>query len=173
MTYTGSCTSGEPDATVSNTEDEPNILKGQRTKTMRRAALLLIVAIVVAGPPTSAGAQGVQAFTAGTLRDACDSLVLAVRGISPIAQDDPGAMLCLGFVAGWTQAMEEVEDKTYCLPSAAESPPGDLADLIVTYVDGHPDREAAPAHEVMLEAFTDAFPCTPAVESESPQEEES
>lgn len=132
-------------------------------------ALILVAAQISSSVPVSS--QGVEAFTAGTLRDACDNLVLAVRGISPISQDDPGAMLCLGFIAGWTQAMEEVPNKTYCLPSAGDSPPGDLADLIVTYVDGHPDREPAPAHEVLLDTFTDAFPCVAGEEVDAPKDE--
>jgi len=126
---------------------------------MKSTALLFIALIAGFGSALPVSAQGVDAFTAENLRDACDNLVLAVRGVSPISQEDPGAMLCLGFIAGWTQAMEEVPDKSFCLPPADSSPPGDLADLIVTYVDGHPDRKPAPAHEIVLEAFTDAFPC--------------
>ena len=109
---------------------------------------------------------------AESLRDACDNLVLAVRGISPISQEDPGAMLCLGYIAGWTQAMEEVPDKSFCLPLAGTSRPGDLADLIVTYVDGHPDRSPAPAHEIMLETFEDAFPCPTEEEAEESANEQ-
>lgn len=126
---------------------------------MTRAIIVLVlaVAVLVSVPPVSA--QGLAAFTAGNLRDACDNLVLAVRGISPISQEDPGAMLCLGFIAGWTQAMERVPDKAFCLPPPEESLPGDLADLVVTYVDGHPERIEAPAHEVVEETLVDAFPC--------------
>lgn len=126
---------------------------------MRTAGLLLLLVGLGLMPISSASAQGLAAFTAVNLRDACDNLVLAVRGISPISQDDPGAMLCLGYIAGWTQAMELVPDKPYCLPPVEDSLPGDLADLIVTYVDGHPDRGSAPAHEVVLETFASAFPC--------------
>ena len=64
-----------------------------------------------------------------------------------------------GFIAGWTQAMEQIPDKKFCLPPAGQSLPGDLADLLVTYVDGHPDRIPSPAHEVVEETFIDAFPC--------------
>ena len=126
---------------------------------MKRTGLIVVLLAFgwISAKPLAA--QGAEAFTGENLRDACDSLVLAVRGISPISQEDPGAMLCLGFIAGWTQAMEEVADKPFCLPPAGESRPGDLADLIVTYVDGHPDRNSAPAHQVVMEAFTDSFPC--------------
>ena len=126
---------------------------------MRTTALVLLLAVACLGFAPHASAQGIEAFTADNLRDACDNLVLAVRGISPISQEDPGAMLCLGFIAGWTQAMEDNSDKSFCLPPAGSSLPGDLADLIVTYVDGHPDRISAPAHEILLETFEDAFPC--------------
>ena len=126
---------------------------------MRAITFLLLLGVVSWATPQPASGQGAESFTAGSLRDACDSLVLAVRGVSPISQEDPGAMLCLGFLAGWSQAMEEVSEKPYCLPPAGTSRPGDLADLIVTYVDGHPDRNTASAHEVLLETFTDAFPC--------------
>lgn len=125
-----------------------------------RLTMALILVLTASLPGVSAvSAQGIEAFTAENLRDACDSLVLAVRGISPIAQDDPGAMLCLGYIAGWTQAMERLPDKPYCLPAVEDSLPGDLADLIVTFVDGHPDRGQDPAHEIVLAAFEDAFPC--------------
>lgn len=126
---------------------------------MKRTTYIWLVVMASVASVMPVSAQGVDAFTAENLRDACDNLVLAVRGISPISQDDPGAMLCLGFIAGWTQAMEEFPEKTYCLPPAEESPPGDLADLIVTYVDGHPERGSAPAHEIVMETFNDAFPC--------------
>jgi hypothetical protein len=126
---------------------------------MRTTAIILLLAVASLGFSPHASAQSIEAFTAENLRDACDNLVLAVRGISPISQEDPGAMLCLGFIAGWTQAMEENVDKPFCLPPAGTSLPGDLADLIVTYVDGHPDRATAPAHEVVLETFEDSFPC--------------
>lgn len=127
---------------------------------MRTTAIFLLLAIACFGSVPPASAQGVEVFTAENLRDACDNLVLAVRGISPISQEDPGAMLCLGFIAGWTQAMEGNAEKAFCLPPVGTSMPGDLADLIVTYVDGHPDRAAAPAHEVVMETFEDAFPCS-------------
>lgn len=140
---------------------------------MRATAFLLLVAAVALGSVPNVAAQGLEAFTGANLRDACDNLVLAVRGISPISQEDPGAMLCLGFIAGWSQAMELVPNRSYCLPSVEESLPGDLADLIVSYVDGHPDRGTAPAHEVVLETFEDAFPC-PSDEAaqSSPEEQE-
>ena len=133
------------------------------------AVILLLLATVLAGagPMTS---QSLAAFTAENLRDACDNLVLAVRGISPISQEDPGAMLCLGYIAGWVQAMERVPDRAFCLPPPEQSLPGDLADLIVTYVDGHPDRAPAPAYEVVEETFLDAFPCDP--EASEPAEDE-
>ncbi len=128
---------------------------------MRRTAIfLLLVRSLLSASVPPASAQGIEAFTAENLRDACDNLVLAVRGISPISQEDPGAMLCLGFIAGWTQAMEGNAEKAFCLPPAGTSMPGDLADLIVTYVDGHPDRASAPAHDVVMETFEDAFPCS-------------
>lgn len=127
---------------------------------MRTTAIFLLLAVICFGSVAPASAQGVEAFTAENLRDACDNLVLAVRGISPISQEDPGAMLCLGFIAGWTQAMEGNVEKAFCLPPAGTSLPGDLADLIVTYVDGHPDRASAPAHDVVKETFEDAFPCS-------------
>lgn len=134
---------------------------------MRRMVFFLMVTTLGIAGTGAASAQGIDSFTAENLRDACDSLVLAVRGISPIAQDDPGAMLCLGYIAGWTQAMDSHPGKSFCLPPADSSPPGDLADLIVTYVDGHPDRGTIPAHQVLLEAFEDAFPCsTEAAEDE-------
>jgi len=106
-----------------------------------------------------ASAQGVAGLTAENLRDACDSLVLAVRGVQPISQEDPGAMLCLGYLAGWNQAMELVPDRPYCLPPAATIQPGDLADLLVAYIDNHPERRSALAHDALMETFTDAFPC--------------
>lgn len=137
---------------------------------MKTTAILLLLAVACSGWVAPATAQGIEAFTAANLGDACDNLVLAVRGISPISQEDPGAMLCLGFIAGWTQAMEENVDKPFCLPPAGTSLPGDLADLIVTYVDGHPDRATAPAHEVVMETFEDAFPC-PDKEDGTSQEE--
>ena len=77
-------------------------------------------------------------------------------------------MLCLGFIAGWTQAMEANQDKSFCLPPADSSPPGDLADLIVSYIDSHPDRRKIPAHEILLETFEDAFPC-PIEQAEEPE----
>ena len=137
---------------------------------MRAITILLLVGVVSWAIPQPASGQGAESFTAESLRDACDSLVLAVRGISPISQEDPGAMLCLGFLAGWSQAMEDVAGKPYCLPPAGTSKPGDLADLIVTYVDGHPDRNTASAHEILLETFSDAFPCSdPEVQIETPE----
>jgi len=138
---------------------------------MRRTAIFLLLAVACFGSVPPASAQGIEAFTAENLRDACDNLVLAVRGISPISQEDPGAMLCLGFIAGWTQAMEGNAEKAFCLPPAGTSLPGDLADLIVTYVDGHPDRASAPAHEVVMETFEDAFPCS-AEEPGTPADEQ-
>lgn len=138
---------------------------------MRATAIFLFLIVACLGSVQGTGAQSLEAFTAGNLRDACDNLVLAVRGISPISQEDPGAMLCLGFIAGWTQAMEEVPDKEFCLPPAADTMPGDLADLIVTYVDGHPDRIPAPAHEILTETFVESFPC-PFLEAESSADEE-
>ncbi len=127
--------------------------------------LLGLAVVLTAIPPV--GAQSLDAFTAANLRDACDNLVMAVRGINPISQDDPGAMLCLGFIAGWTQAMERHPEKSFCLPSVEESLPGDLADLVVSYVDGHPDRSDAPAHEVLIESFEGAFPCDDQENAES------
>lgn len=118
--------------------------------------LLVISASLTAAP---ALAQGVTGLTAENLRDACESLVLAVRGVQPISQEDPGSMLCLGYLAGWNQAMELVPDKPYCLPPVATIQPGDLADLVVAYIDSHPDRRSALAHVALMETFTDAFPC--------------
>lgn len=128
--------------------------------TFRRMIHLAAAFLAVAGLgrlPLSA--QTLAGLTAENLRDACDNLVLAVRGIRPISQEDPGAMLCLGYLAGWNQAMEMVAEKPYCLPDVATMQPGDLADLVVTYIDGHPDLAAAPAHEALIETFSDAFPC--------------
>ena len=137
---------------------------------MRPAVILLVLLSAFSGLDSPATAQEIVAFTAGNLRDACDNLVLAVRGVSPISQEDPGAMLCLGYLAGWMQAMQRVPDKDYCLPPPEESLPGDLADLIVTYLDGHPDRISAPAHAVVEETFVDAFPC-PTDETEAENDE--
>jgi len=139
------------------------------TTSLSNIALVLALSAFSISP---ASAQGIEAFTGGDLRDACDSLVLAVRGISPIAQDDAGAMLCLGFIAGWTQAMEHVPDRSYCLPPVQDSLPGDLADLIVTYVDGHPDSGTAAAHEIVLQTFEDAFPCPTAEQAEESADEQ-
>lgn len=121
--------------------------------------LLILMAASVGLVQYPASAQSDAGLTAENLRDACDSLVLAVRGVQPISQEDPGAMLCLGYLAGWNQAMELVPDKPYCLPPAETIQPGDLADLLVAYIDGHPDRRPATAHDALMETFTDTFPC--------------
>lgn len=112
-------------------------------------------------------AQSVEALTAKNLRDACDNLVLAVRGVRAISQEDPGAMLCFGYLAGWSQAMEMVPDKPYCLPEVAVIQPGDVADLLVAFIDEHPESHATPAHETILKAFTGAFPCIEESDSET------
>jgi len=109
-----------------------------------------------------------QAFNAEVLRDACENLVLAVRGLNPISQDDPGAMLCLGFIAGWSQAMDPLPQRAFCLPDTARERPGDLAHLIVTYIDGHPDFLQRAANDAMLEALTEAFPCVGGSEPDNP-----
>jgi hypothetical protein len=138
---------------------------------MRTSTAILLLLATVLGTAGPVASQSLAAFTAENLRDACDNLVLAVRGISPISQEDPGAMLCLGYIAGWVQAMERVPDRAFCLPPPEQSLPGDLADLIVTYVDGHPERAPAPAHEVVEETFIDAFPCDSEA-TEPPEDEE-
>jgi len=139
---------------------------------MKTTFPLLVGVLMTAGSVAPATAQGVEAFTGENLRDACDNLVLAVRGIQPISQEDPGAMLCLGYLAGWIQAMETIPDKPFCIPATVNARPGDLADLIVTYVDGHPDQEQVSAHEVLLETLVDAFPCPDSPESEPGGEQE-
>ena len=120
----------------------------------------VVFAVLVFTTQLTVRAQGSDGLTAANLRDACENLVLAVRGVQPISQEDPGAMFCLGYLAGWNQAMEGVQDKPYCLPEIATMQPGDLADLLVSFVDENPDRSEAAAHEVMLEVFSEAFPCS-------------
>ena len=134
------------------------------------STLLLTVATVLSAQSEDPGIQA-QAFSAEVLRDACENLVLAVRGLNPISQDDPGAMLCLGYVAGWSQAMDTLPQLPFCLPEAARERPGDLADLIVTYIDGHPNVRQGAAHDAMLQALVEAFPCTADTESQAPADD--
>lgn len=132
---------------------------------MRAIVFILMLGTLSLGSVVPAVAQTAEGLTAGNLRDACENLVLAVRGVSPISQEDPGAMLCLGYLAGWSQAMESVADKPYCLPEVATMQPGDLADLLVTFVDGHPDRQSSSAHAALLETLVETFPCAEEAES--------
>lgn len=128
-----------------------------RITSIRFLLVLAVTSTCLVQHPVSA--QDVGGLTAENLRDACDNLVLAVRGVRAISQEDPGAMLCLGYLAGWNQAMELVPDRPYCLPEVAIQP-GDLADLLVAYIDEHPEDLSALAHETMLKAFAGTFPCT-------------
>ena len=126
---------------------------------MKSKHIVLLLVVLGIGATAPSSAQDVSGLRAENLRDACDNLVMAVRGIQAISQEDPGAMLCLGFLAGWSQAMEMVEEKIYCLPEVATMQPGDLADLLVTFVDGHPDRQSASAHQALIETLSESFPC--------------
>jgi hypothetical protein len=133
---------------------------------MRAIIFILVLGTLRLACVTPATAQTAEGLTAGNLRDACENLVLAVRGVSPISQEDPGAMLCLGYLAGWSQAMESFADKPYCLPKVATMQPGDLADLLVTFVDGDPDRQSSSAHAALLETLVETFPCAEAADPE-------
>ena len=99
--------------------------------------VLLVLSFVSTGIVGQTTEQEAASFSAEVLREACENLVLAVRGLNPISQEDPGAMLCLGFIAGWSQAMEATDQQPFCLPDVARDRPGDIADLIVTWVDGN------------------------------------
>lgn len=132
----------------------------------RRALFILWAFLSLSGGAASSSAQQVEAFTGETLDQACKNLVLALRGVQPLSQEDPGAMLCLGYIAGWSQAMELVEPKPFCWPLEAKVMPGDVAELIVAYVETHPEASAQPAHAAVQNALEDAFPCPESSESE-------
>lgn len=130
----------------------------------RTYQILLPLACLAAA---AAAAQEIRGFEAADLADACRNLVLAARGVQAISQEDPGAMLCLGYLAGWFQAMElhvsdvhrRGEEPPYCWPERTPATASDVAALLVDYVEAHPDSGAPPAHSALLQATTEAFPC--------------
>jgi len=133
---------------------------------MRKTAVLLLASLPLLSGAHITWAQEIEAFSADTLNQACHSLVLAIRGVQPISQEDPGAMLCLGYIAGWSQAMELVEPKPFCWPADPQVQPGDVAELIVAYLEANPEASVLPAHRAVQEAIEEAFPCPEATETE-------
>ena len=133
---------------------------------MRKTVVLLLATLPLLGGAHDIWAQEIEAFTAQTLREACDSLVLAIRGVQPISQEDPGAMLCFGYIAGWSQAMELVEPKLFCWPPDSPVQPGDVAELIVAYLEANPEAGVLSAHAAVQAALAEAFPCPEATETE-------
>lgn len=75
-------------------------------------------------------------------------------------------MLCFGYIAGWTQAMESIEPKSFCWPTDPKVQPGDVAELIVAYLETNPEASVLPAHEAVREAIEEAFPCPEASATE-------
>ena len=134
---------------------------------MRKAAILVLTWLALVSGAQAIWAQEIEAFSADTLKEACHSLALAIRGVQPISQDDPGAMLCFGYIAGWSQAMELVESKPFCWPSDMQVQPGDVAELIVAYLETNPEAAALPAHVAVQEAIVEVFPCPESTEPES------
>ena len=63
------------------------------------------------------------------------------------------------------QAMEATDQQPFCLPEGARDRPGDIADLIVSWIDGHPEARTFPAHHAVVASLVDAFPCEPEVDA--------
>ena len=62
--------------------------------------------------------------------------------------------------------MELVEPKPFCWPADTKVQPGDLAELIVAYLEANPEASILPAHTALQEALEEAFPCPETAESE-------
>jgi hypothetical protein len=127
----------------------------------------LVLLLALSSLPTHLPAEEVQPFSAGDLRDACQILVMAARGVQETSSDDPGAMLCFGYLAGWSQAMEVLgEDRgeaagpgPYCVPENRQLSPPDVAELFLAYVELDPNRASLSAHQALLQSLQEAFPC--------------
>lgn len=133
---------------------------------IRHSGYLLLL-LALSSWPHHLGAEEVEPFSAGDLRDACQILVMAARGVQATGSDDPGAMLCFGYLAGWSQAMEGSEEqrggppgaRPYCVPEDQRPSPAALAELFIAWVEIEPERAVGPAHEALLQSLQEAFPC--------------
>jgi hypothetical protein len=57
-----------------------------------------------------------------------------------------------------------LDDQSGCMEVPAEVPPGQLAEIVVRYIEARPQRMQEPLIWLALEAFHDAWPCTPSTE---------
>jgi len=95
-----------------------------------------------------------KGYTDGNdLRDQCGAAIAKDAGF--------GAGACLGFIEGFRQLAVMTQPvtnlKLLCLPDGV--PNGQLAKVIVKYLDQHPEKLHLPAAQLMYDATDDAFPC--------------
>jgi hypothetical protein len=104
--------------------------------------LLLAPACVVAQTPAAMR-------TGNELLDTCER------------DDPPYMMLCIGWVAGATQAFIAagiaVERQIVCLPTGGTT--GQYRDIIVAYLRAHPAERHWPSGGLAFLALKEAFPC--------------
>ena len=111
--------------------------------------------------PTHVNAQGsAWLFVTGeSLATYCRDF-LAVRR-NAAASDDQQLQryaVCLGFVAGVSDALTVERVRHYCLPFRSDA--GDIADAVAQYLDQHPEELHLPAYALVVQSLASAYPCT-------------
>jgi hypothetical protein len=84
---------------------------------------------------------------------------LAVRR-NAAASDDQQLQryaVCLGFVAGVSDAVTVEGVRHYCLPFRSDA--GDIADAVARYLDQHPKELHLPAYTLVVQSLASAYPC--------------
>jgi hypothetical protein len=65
--------------------------------------------------------------------------------------------VCLGFVAGVSDALTVEGIQRYCLPFRSDA--GDIADAVANNLDQHPKELHLPAYTLVVQSLASAYPC--------------
>ncbi len=107
-------------------------------------------------------------FTGNNLQIACRSFVAMVYGTGQVSDDGYDAGVCMGFLAGFP-AGQEIQNyvgagykstalnRGYCVPEAANK--GQIAQVLVKYLNAHPEKLHYQPGVLMYLALAEAFPC--------------
>jgi hypothetical protein len=115
----------------------------------------------------AAGAAEVDYFSAKHLLPACKAIVGSNGVIKSSnlqkAHDVGFCSATLSTLFSLAQA-QMLDDQLGCMEVPPEVPPDQLAQIVVRYIEARPQRMQEPLIRLALEAFRDAWPCTPSTD---------
>lgn len=124
---------------------------------MNKLALLLFLGFLVTGSSLFAE----ETYTTGNqLKPAC----AAHTAVTPPDRGEAlKAGVCIGFIDGWLQLAMMlkpplVSQELFCPPKGVTNQ--QVIDIVVKYMNDHPEKLHQPAAQILYDAISDSFPCS-------------